>query len=132
VNHTSPLTKCMLKVGCKLYLSIHTCMLDNQGGWSISPGRVKNFHFSILSRLALGPTQPPIKWVLGVLSPGIKQQGRKANHSLPTSVEVNTMWVYTSTPLLIVNRIFVFLSIAFVSSSTKLSAYTRSLCVPDY
>jgi hypothetical protein len=24
------------------------------------------------SRLALGPTQPPIQWVLGVLSPGVK------------------------------------------------------------
>jgi hypothetical protein len=35
-----------------------------------SPGRVKNFHFSISSRLALGSTQPPIKWVPGALSWG--------------------------------------------------------------
>jgi hypothetical protein len=44
--------------------------LDDQGGGSSSPGRVKNFHFSISSRLALGSTQPPIKWVLGALSWG--------------------------------------------------------------
>jgi hypothetical protein len=34
------------------------------------PGRVKNFHFSMSSRPALGSTQPPIQWVLGVLSRG--------------------------------------------------------------
>jgi hypothetical protein len=31
---------------------------------------VKNFHFSITSRPALGSTQPPIKWVSGALSRG--------------------------------------------------------------
>jgi hypothetical protein len=35
-----------------------------------SPGRVKNFHFSISSRLALGSTQPPIQWVPGALPQG--------------------------------------------------------------
>jgi hypothetical protein len=29
----------------------------------IGPGRVKNFHFFISSRPALGSTQPPVKWV---------------------------------------------------------------------
>jgi hypothetical protein len=33
-------------------------------GQSWSPGRVKNFLFSTLSRPALGSTQPPIQWVL--------------------------------------------------------------------
>jgi hypothetical protein len=42
--------------------------LDDQGGESSSPGRVKNFHFSISSRPALGSTQAPIKWVPGALS----------------------------------------------------------------
>jgi hypothetical protein len=37
---------------------------------SSSPCRVKNFHFSISSRPVLGPTQPRIQWVPGVLSPG--------------------------------------------------------------
>jgi hypothetical protein len=44
--------------------------LDDQGGESSSPGRVKNFYFSISSRPALGSTQPPIKWVPGALSRG--------------------------------------------------------------
>jgi hypothetical protein len=30
--------------------------------------------------------------------PGVKRQGRKANHSTPTSAEVKKMWIYTSTP----------------------------------
>jgi hypothetical protein len=44
--------------------------LDDQGSGSPSPGRVKNFLFSISSRPALGSTQPPIKWVPGALSRG--------------------------------------------------------------
>jgi hypothetical protein len=31
-----------------------------------------------------GPTQPPIQWV-----PDVKQQGREADHSPATSVDVN-------------------------------------------
>jgi hypothetical protein len=27
------------------------------------------------------PPKPPIQWVLGALSPGIKRQGREADHS---------------------------------------------------
>jgi hypothetical protein len=44
--------------------------LDDQGGGSSSPGRIKNCHFSISSRPSLGSTQPPIKWVPGALSWG--------------------------------------------------------------
>jgi hypothetical protein len=67
-------------------------------GRSSNPCRVKNFHFSMLSRLALGPTQPPIQWVPGALSPGVKQPGREADHSPPTSAKIKKTWVYTSTP----------------------------------
>jgi hypothetical protein len=55
-------------------------------GWTTersSPGRVKNFHFSMSSRPALGSTQPPVQWV-----PGVKRPGREADHSPPTSAEV--------------------------------------------
>jgi hypothetical protein len=45
--------------------------LDDQGGESSSPGRVKNFHFSISSRPALGSTQSPINGY-GGLFPGGK------------------------------------------------------------
>jgi hypothetical protein len=42
-------------------------------------------------------TQPPIQWVPGALSLGVKRQGRESDHSPPTSAEVKKMWIYTST-----------------------------------
>jgi hypothetical protein len=36
----------------------------------------------------LGSTQPPIQWVLEVLSVGVKRPGREADHSPPYSAEV--------------------------------------------
>jgi hypothetical protein len=65
----------------------------------LSPGGVKNFLFSTSSRPALGPTQPPIQWVPGALSPGVKQLWREADHSPPASTKVKKMWSYTTTPL---------------------------------
>jgi hypothetical protein len=35
-----------------------------------------------------GPTQPPLRWVPGTLSPGVKRPGREADHSPPSSAEV--------------------------------------------
>jgi hypothetical protein len=67
-------------------------------GRSSSPGKVKNFHFSMSSRPDLGFTQPPIQWVLGALSPGVKRLGREADHSSLASAEVKKTWIYTSTP----------------------------------
>jgi hypothetical protein len=58
--------------------------LDGRGS---IPGRGKIFFF-ILSRPALGPTQHPIQWVPGALSPGIKPPELEADHSPPSSVEV--------------------------------------------
>jgi hypothetical protein len=46
------------------------------------------FLFTTASRMALGHTQPPIQWVPGVLSLGVKLQGREAHHSPPISAEV--------------------------------------------
>jgi hypothetical protein len=45
------------------------------------------FLFDAVSR-ALGPAQPPIKWVPGALSLGVKRPGREADHSSPSSAEV--------------------------------------------
>jgi hypothetical protein len=66
-------------------------------GRSSSPGKIKNFLFKS-SRLALGSTQPPIQWVPGTISLGLKRPVREADHSPPTSAEVKKMWIYTSTP----------------------------------
>jgi hypothetical protein len=67
-------------------------------GRTSSPCRGKNFHFSTLSRSALGPTQPPIQWVPGAFSPGLKRLGREADHSPPASADVKITWMYISTP----------------------------------
>jgi hypothetical protein len=48
----------------------------------------KYFLFTTASRTALGPTQPPIQWVPGVPSLGLKRPGREADHSPPSSAEV--------------------------------------------
>jgi hypothetical protein len=55
------------------------------------------FLFTTASRTALGPTQPPIQWVPGALSLGVKRPGREADHSSPSSAEVKNSWSYTST-----------------------------------
>jgi len=51
-----------------------------------------------MSRPALGPTQPPIQWVLGALSSGVKWLGHEADHSHPSSAKIKTVRSYTSTP----------------------------------
>jgi hypothetical protein len=48
-------------------------------------------------RPALGPTHPPVQWVLGALFTGVERPGREADRSLLSSAEVNA-WSYTSTP----------------------------------
>jgi hypothetical protein len=58
-------------------------------GRSSNPCKVKNFLCSTSSRPALRPTQPPIQWVLGALSPGAKRPGREADHS-PLTVSEGT------------------------------------------
>jgi hypothetical protein len=45
------------------------------------------FLFTV-SRTVLRPTQPPIQWVPGALSLGVKRPGREADHSPPSSAEV--------------------------------------------
>jgi hypothetical protein len=46
------------------------------------------FLFTTTSRTALGSIQLPVQWVPGALSLGIKQLGREADHSPPSSAEV--------------------------------------------
>jgi hypothetical protein len=58
--------------------------LDGRGS---IPGRGKII-FSIGSRPLLRPIHPPIQWVPGDLSPGVKRLGREADHSPPPSSEV--------------------------------------------
>jgi hypothetical protein len=62
-------------------------------GWVIGGSslcRSRNFLFTTASRPALGPTQPPIQWILGDFPPSVKRPDREADHSPPSSAEVKS------------------------------------------
>jgi hypothetical protein len=80
-------------------------MLTYLSGWFISlntvtrlcagwPGFVSWQQQSILlftsavSRPVLGPTQPPIQWVLRTLLPGVEQLRHEVDHSSPSGTEI--------------------------------------------
>jgi len=46
------------------------------------------FLFATVSRPALGTTPPPIQWVPGAPSLGIKRPEHEADHSSPSSAEI--------------------------------------------
>jgi hypothetical protein len=54
--------------------------LDERGSRVRFPAGLGIFLFATVSRTALGPTQPPIQWVTGALSLGVKRLGREADH----------------------------------------------------
>jgi hypothetical protein len=56
------------------------------------------FLFDTVSRPALGPTQPPIQWVPGVLSLGVKRPAVKLTTHLHIVSRSKNEWSYTSTP----------------------------------
>jgi hypothetical protein len=62
--------------------------LDDRGSRVRFSAGTGNFFFTTASRTALRPTQPPIQWVPGALSLGVKQPGHEADHSPPSSAEV--------------------------------------------
>jgi hypothetical protein len=64
--------------------------LDDRG--FESPQGLGIFLFTAASRPAMGPTQPPIQWVPGALSLGLKLPGREADNSPRSSAEA-TEWV---------------------------------------
>jgi len=55
------------------------------------------FLFTTKSRPALQPKQPPVQWILGVLTLVIKQPGHEADYSPQFSAEIKNVWSYTST-----------------------------------
>jgi hypothetical protein len=51
---------------------------------------IKNLYLRLIttvSRMVLGPTQPPIQCVPGALPVGVKRPGREADYSPPSSAE---------------------------------------------
>jgi hypothetical protein len=59
-------------------------------GWSEFNSRrgLEIFPFDTMSRLALGPNEPPIQWVLRALTLGVKRPGCETVHSPLSSAEV--------------------------------------------
>jgi hypothetical protein len=57
-------------------------------------------NFSLHHRIQNGSGAHPASYPMGTrnFSLGVKQPGREANHSPPSSVEVKNSWSYTSTP----------------------------------
>jgi hypothetical protein len=98
-----PITAAVVRpVTLLLYCQSSVCAalgygLEDRGSRVRFPAGAGNFFFTNESRTALGPTQPPIKWVPGALSLGLKRQGREADHSPPSSAEVKNAWSYIST-----------------------------------
>jgi hypothetical protein len=58
--------------------------LESQWGLGI-------FLITSVSRPTLVPTQPPIKWVPGTFSLGVKQEDDEADHSPPYSAKIKDM-----------------------------------------
>jgi hypothetical protein len=74
-------------------------VLDDQGGGSSSPGRVKTFSILHIVKTDSGVRPTTYKMGTGGSFSRVKRQGRETDHSPPTSAEVKKMWNYTSTPL---------------------------------
>jgi hypothetical protein len=74
------------------------CGLDVRGSRVRFPAGTGNFSLHHRVQNGSGPTQPPIQWVPGALSLGVKWPGREVDHSPPSSAEVKNEWSYTSTP----------------------------------
>jgi hypothetical protein len=72
--------------------------LDDQGVGSSSPGRVKQFPLLHIVQTGSGVHPTSYKMDTEGSFPGVKRQGREADHSPPTNAEFKKMWIYTSTP----------------------------------
>jgi hypothetical protein len=56
--------------------------------WGLIPRKGKIFLLSIAATPATGSTQPPIHWVLGALSLGVKKLEHEVDHSPLSSAEI--------------------------------------------
>jgi len=74
-----------------LYSSVGIALdygLDDRGSTVHFRRGLRIVLFTTASRMILGPTKPPIQWVPGALSQGVKRPKREANHSPISRAEV--------------------------------------------
>jgi hypothetical protein len=80
--------------------------------------RARDFSFLYNVHTAFGVKQPPTQWVPGAVSPGVRRQDRKVDHSPPSNAEVKhaggvfQTYVYTAWCLINPGRI---LHLPFIS-----------------
>jgi hypothetical protein len=67
------------------------------GVWGFDCRRGLEIFLFTACRPALGPTQSPNQWIPRDLSPVVKRPGSEADHSSPSSAEVNNARCCTST-----------------------------------
>jgi hypothetical protein len=71
------------------YLFMAWCLIKHMENFTLDSRRgLGIFLFTTVSRTALGPTQPPIQWVAGVLSLGVERPARELTthlHLVPRS-----------------------------------------------
>jgi hypothetical protein len=70
------------------------------------PGRGKIFLSSTESRLALGPTQPPIQWIPGALSRGVNGRGMKPTTHLHLLPKLRMVELYLHSPIRLHGLVF--------------------------
>jgi hypothetical protein len=72
--------------------------LTKESGFDSRHGK-EIFLFTTTSRLALGPTQPPIQWILVVLSLGYIGQGVKLTTHLHLALSLRMVKLYHHFPI---------------------------------
>jgi len=73
--------------------------------------------FSYMTRPDLRPMQPPVQWVLGVLSVGLKQLGNEDDHTLSSS-SAQQNYLYSPIHLWAMHRTFTFNNMEFFNGTT--------------
>jgi hypothetical protein len=97
-----------MKLDTNVIRKKHSLILEHTGLYSdglraerlgLDPWLEKEiFLFTAAPRLGLVPTQPPISWAPGALSPGVKRPGCEADYSPPTSAEFKNVEAIPPSP----------------------------------
>jgi hypothetical protein len=76
---------CTILNGVSKWMDTHEFMVSLDDRGFESRQGLGTYLVTTVPRPALRPTQPPIQWVPGALSLGVKRPGREVDHSHPSS-----------------------------------------------